>query len=171
MGNYTIKLLSFSDSRKFFESMTNNKNRLEDFFAGTVKHTQTLESTINYCREIELRIEKKEYFPYLIFDKDTLIGFIDFKNIDWSVPKAEIGAFIDHNFEGKGIITQSFKYLLKEVVKKHEFKKLYCRISKDNIRSIKLALGCGFTLEGVMQRDYCTTDGKLIDLNYYGMLI
>ena len=168
MDDYTIRLLTTQDAQLFFELIQTNKHRLEDFFAGTVKYTQTESDTIAYCETIAKRIELKEYYPYLIFYNEKLIGFIDFKNIDWNIPKAELGAFIDVNFEGSGIITKSFRYLLENVVKIHEFKKLFCRISKENYRSIALAERCGFRLEGVLTKDYRTTKGELIDLNYYG---
>ncbi|WP_299680840.1 GNAT family N-acetyltransferase [uncultured Tenacibaculum sp.] len=168
MDNFTIRLLTIEDAEIFFELIQNNKSRLEDFFAGTIKYTQTKESTLNYCRTIEDKIKLRTYYPYLIFKNEKLIGFIDFKNIDWSIPKTELGAFIDVNFEGKGIITKSFITLLESVVKKHGFKKLFCRISQRNVRSIALAERCGFRLEGTISNDYRTTNGELIDLNYYG---
>ncbi|SNR15203.1 GNAT family N-acetyltransferase [Tenacibaculum jejuense] len=168
MYNFTIRLLTVEDTEVFFELIQNNKSRLEDFFAGTIKYTQTKESTLNYCKTIESKIKQRAYYPYLIFNNEELIGFIDFKNIDWSIPKAELGAFIDINFEGKGIITKSFTTLLESVVKTHGFKKLFCRISQRNVKSIALAERCGFCLEGTITKDYRTTNGELIDLNYYG---
>ena len=99
-----------------------------------------------------------------------LIGFIDIKNIDWEVPKAELGAFIDKNYEGKGIITHHLTHLIDTIVQRHGFKKLLCRIAKENKRSIQVAIACGFLYEGTIKRDYRTTDGRLIDLNYYGKL-
>ncbi len=171
--NTTISLLSSKKAELFFELIKNNKHRLEDFFAGTVKRTNTLSDTIQYCLEVDERISFQQYLPYLIIDEvnNKVIGFIDFKNIDWSIPKAELGAFIDLNYEGKGIVTKTFNNLLEEVIKKHQFKKLFCRISKDNTRSIRLALRCGFKQEGIIRSDYRTTKGELIDLNYYGKVI
>lgn len=172
MKDYTVRLVSQKDAVAFFNLLQRNKNRLEDFFAGTIRCTQTLQETIDYCKNIEDRIERKEYLPYLIFNKaNTPIGFIDFKNMDWSIPKAELGAFIDVNSEGKGIITKTFKHLLEEVVNIHQFKKLFCRIAEENVRSIQLALRCGFKLEGVITNDYKTTKGELVDLNYYGKIM
>lgn len=173
MKDITISLLSSKKAALFFELIVNNKHRLEDFFAGTVKRTNTLTDTISYCIEIDEKISLKQYFPYLIIDElnNKAIGFVDFKNIDWSVPKAELGAFIDLNFEGKGIVTKTFNFLLEEVVGKHQFKKLFCRISEENKRSIQLALRCGFKHEGIIRSDYKTTKGELIDLNYYGKVL
>ncbi len=171
-NNYQIILLREEDSASFFTLIEKNKERLSDFFAGTVAKTTTLEATEAYCKEIMTRIEDRTYYPYLIKEKASgkLIGFIDIKNIDWNVPKAELGAFIDMDDEGKGIITHHLTHLIHTIVTEYGFKKLFCRIAKENKRSIQVALNCGFEYEGTMRRDYRTTDGRLVDLNYYGKL-
>ena len=169
---YYLKLLSQSYGEAFFNLIENNRSRLEDFFAGTVCKTETLEDTLSYCEEIEERIKAKTYFPYLIIEtvSQKVIGLIDVKNIDWEIPKAELGAFIDQNHEGKGIITALGKELIHQIIKEHQFKKLLCRAASRNTRSIKVIERIGFELEGTIRRDYRTTKGELVDLNYYGKL-
>ncbi|AXT59667.1 N-acetyltransferase [Aquimarina sp. AD10] len=172
MQDFKVELLTKSNSDLFFHLIDTNRNRLEDFFAGTVARTLTLEDTKEYCAEIETKIKEKTYFPYMIIDQKTkmFIGLIDVKNIDWSIPKAELGAFIDSNFEGKGIVFNSVSGLIDEIVKEHGFKKLLCRISNRNSRSINVALKSGFELEGTIRYDYKTTKGEIVDLNYYGKI-
>lgn len=171
-NNYQFELLQEEDSLSFFTLIQENKERLNDFFAGTVTKTNTLEDTQAYCKEISKRIQDCAYYPYSIKEKVSgdFIGFIDVKNIDWEVPKAELGAFIDVNSEGKGIITHHLTYLIDLIVQEHGFKKLLCRIASENKRSIQVALNCGFEYEGTIRRDYRTTNGRLVDLNYYGKL-
>ncbi len=171
-NNYLFELLQEEDSLSLFSLIQENKERLNDFFAGTVSKTGTLKATQEYCKEIMTRIKDRTYFPYLIKEKTSqkLVGFIDVKNIDWDVPKAELGAFIDQESEGKGIITHHLTYLIDIIVQEHGFKKLLCRIASENKRSIQVALNCGFEFEGTIRRDYRTTNGRLVDLNYYGKL-
>lgn len=171
MEDYKIQLLNIEQSKAFFELIDANRKRLEDFFAGTVKHTDTLENALIYCKEIESRIKAKTYYPYVIIKEESIIGLIDVKNIDWSIPKAELGAFIDAKHEGAGIITMSVKYVIDELVQMHHFKKLYCRVADRNKRSIKVVLNSGFELEGIIRRDYKTTNGEIVDVNYYGKLL
>jgi len=171
-SDYKLKLISEKDSQSFFTLIKNNQNRLEDFFAGTISKTKTLQHTKEFCKEIELKIERKEYFPYLIIEisSNQPIGLIDLKNMDWNIPKGELGAFIDVNFEGKGIITTLAAKLINQIVAEHKFKKLLCRVASRNKRSIRVVEAIGFTLEGTIRRDYKTTKGELVDLNYYGRL-
>lgn len=168
--NYTISLLKTIESKAFFKLIDNNRERLEDFFAGTVSKTKTIEDTINYCKTIEERITKKSYFPFMIIDTETnnFVGLIDVKNIDWNVPKAELGSFIDKAYESKGIITKAASLVVNHIIEKHQFKKLLCRANSRNLGSIGVILKNGFELEGTIRNDYRTTKGEIVDLNYYG---
>jgi len=170
LNNYRLMLLNLDKSEAFFSLIESNRDRLEDFFAGVVKQTRTVEMTYLYCKEVEKKIGQKTYFPYLIIDSkvDKIIGLIDVKNIDWHIPKAELGAFIDAEYEGKGIVTKQVGGLIDDIVELYQFKKLFCRVAPKNKRSIAVVLNLGFELEGQIKCDYRTTHGKLVDLNYYG---
>jgi RimJ/RimL family protein N-acetyltransferase len=170
--NYKIDLLNTAESEAFFSLIDTNRVRLEDFFAGTVSKTRTLEDTLEYCTEIQNRIEAKTYFPYMITDINTgqFVGLVDVKNIDWNVPKAELGSFIDSRYEGKGIVTKAANLVVDYIVEKHKFLKLLCRANSRNKGSIAVILKNGFELEGTIRKDYRTTKGEIVDLNYYGRI-
>ncbi|MEO1032507.1 MAG: GNAT family protein [Bacteroidota bacterium] len=168
--NYKIALLRREDGEAFFNLIENNRVRLEDFFAGTVSKTMTLEATLNYCDDIQKRIADISYLPYMITDLNTqqFVGLVDVKNIDMNVPKAELGSFIDSRYEGKGIVTKATKHVMDHIVKEYKFIKLLCRANSRNKGSIAVILKNGFELEGTIRKDYRTTKGEIVDLNYYG---
>ncbi len=172
MDKFKLKLLSKDDGQSFYSLIQNNRSRLEDFYAGTIARTLTLKATQEYCIELGQKIQKKEYYPYLIIDidSDKPVGLIDLKNIDWNIPKGELGAFIDSDFEGKGLVTALGKDLIEQIVSEHKFKKLLCRVAEKNVRSVRVVERIGFELEGTIRRDYKTTKGDLVDLNYYGKI-
>ncbi|MDT0558648.1 GNAT family protein [Ichthyenterobacterium sp. W332] len=169
---YSISLLDSSQGEQLFSLIANNRSRLEDFFAGTVSKTETLEATIAYSKVIEMRIAEKSYFPFMIIDTNTnqFAGLVDVKNIDWSIPKAELGAFIDTHYESKGIVTEATRLVIDYIVEQYGFKKLLCRAAPVNKGSIRVILKNGFELEGTIRRDYKTTKGEVVDLNYYGRI-
>lgn len=168
--HYNIELLQADESEAFFNLMDSNRPRLEDFFAGTVSKTLTLKATEEYCVEIQQRIKDLRYLPYMITDLRTnaFVGLVDVKNIDMKVPKAELGSFIDGNYEGKGIVTEATKLVVDHIVERYKFIKLLCRASSRNKGSIAVILKNGFELEGTIRKDYRTTKGEIVDLNYYG---
>jgi len=169
---YEKVILKPDQSELFFNLIDNNRKRLEAFFAGTVSKTKTLAEAFDYCKLIDKRIKDKSYLPFVIIEIHTnnFVGLIDVKNIDWPIPKAEIGYFIDSNYEGKGIISDGLGLLVTHLVETYDFKKLLCRANCNNIGSLKVALKNGFELEGTIRRDYKTTKGELVDLNYYGRI-
>lgn len=170
--HFDITEFDTQQSEAFYTMVDSNRARLEDYFAGTVKHTQTLADTKQYCLDMATRIQQKNYFVFIIICKKTgqYIGLIDVKNIVWSVPKAEIGYFIDTVYEGKGIISNALPCVLQHLQQAHQFKKLLCRANSKNVASIGVALSNGFELEGTIRNDYKTTDNEIVDLNYYGKI-
>ena len=170
--HYTFQLFDPGKGELFFNLIKNNEDRLEDFFPGTLSENKTLADTQDYCESVVQRIANKSYFPYTIQDDRTgrLIGLVDLKNINWKVPKGELGYFVDRDYAGKGLISKAVGLLVDYLVAEYGFKKLLCRANDQNIGSIKVALKNGFELEGTIRNDHATTSGEVVDLNYYGRI-
>jgi ribosomal-protein-serine acetyltransferase len=170
--NYSFKLITLNDVDAYYDLIARNRARLEQFFAGTVALTQTPESTQKHLEDITTKQNKQHYFSFLIIDTtiNSLIGSIQIKSIDWSIPKAEIGYYIDQKYEGKGITSKATAKVIQFGFDILKLSKIYIRTSAENKASIRIAEKNGFSLEGVIRRDYKTTDGTVTDLMYYGCL-
>jgi len=170
LRNYIIQPLDTKKHDAVFQLINENRPRLENYFAGTSRETETKEDAKIFCQSVESRRLKKEYFPFVIIDptNSQYIGWIDVKNIDWSIPKAELGYFIDKSFTGKGIISEGLGLVIEHINQEFDFKKLLLRISSDNHKSTQIALRNNFQLEGTIRRDYKTASGEIVDLQYYG---
>ena len=46
-------------------------------------------------------------FALVDTDTDRMAGFVDIKSIDWEYPKAELGAFMDAAYEGRGLASKA----------------------------------------------------------------
>lgn len=169
---YTIRIISKEDTLSYFQLIENNRWRLEDFVAGIVSKTNNLKDTVNFIDEIIEKNKDRTYIPYVIIDTSIqkLVGYIDVKNIDWNIPKAEVGYFIDQQYAGKGVITNALKLLVCHYFDDLKFVKLLLRIDPNNEYSRKLAEKCGFIVEGMIRMDYKTTKGEIVDLLYYGKI-
>jgi ribosomal-protein-serine acetyltransferase len=170
--NYTIRLLTTADLDDYFLMVEKNRRRLEDFFTGTVSRTRTREDTREFLADVTQRAKDRTYFPYIIFDnsQNAIAGFLDIKNIDWSIPKAELGSYIDEEYQGKGITTKAFDIFCSFCFTAYKFEKLFLRTHESNTAARRVAEKCGFQMEGIIRRDYKTTSGKLVDLIYYGRI-
>lgn len=169
-----FKIIDFDPkgAASFFKLVDDNRTRLEDFFPGTISDNNTLEDSLQYFQSVTQEIKDRSYFPFILCDKSTkeYIGLVDIKRIDWAIPKAEIGYFIDANYQGKGIISKAVAAVMVYVEKEYQFKKILCRAHSENLGSIQIALKNGFQLEGIIRNDFKTSKGELVDLNYYGRI-
>ncbi len=117
-------------------------------------------------------MKKKEFFTYLICDtiNNNIIGAVFIKDIDWNIPKSELGFFIDEAYEGKGIVTKSVSLIIDYCFEELKLNKLIIRSAEDNFSSRKVAEKNKFTLEGIIRKDIRTYDGNVVDIAYYGLL-
>ncbi len=170
--HFIIRPLAEEDLDSYFQLIQKNRKRLESFFAGTISETKTLEDTKRSVLNNIKRANEKSYFAYLIVDTRTnnLVGLLDLKNIDWNIPKSELGCFIDEDYASKGITTKASLLFCDYCFDHHKFKKLFLRTHKSNAAAIRLAENCGFQKEGVLRCDYKMSSGELVDLIYYGKL-
>lgn len=170
--NYTVRLIEISDLGKYFSLIENNRKRLEDFFTGTVSRTKTVEDTEIFLREIIQKRYAKLYYAFIIENNENkeFVGFVDIKNIDWNIPKAELGCYTDQNYAGKGITSTAFSLFVDYCFDYFGFTKLFLRTHESNIAAQKLAVNAGFQIEGKIRKDYKTTKGEVVDLIYYGKI-
>lgn len=170
--NYIIRPLEENDLLTYFSFVSRNRKRLENFFAGTVSKTYTLEDTKLFMQNMFSRRALNEYYPYITLNKITndFVSFIDLKNIDWSIPKSELGCYTDIEYTGKGITTIAIQQFVKYSFLEFNFNKIYLRTHVTNIAAQNIAEKCGFEREGIIRRDYKTTSGRIVDLIYYGRL-
>lgn len=160
------------DLQVYFEMISRNRERLLQYFAGTVSKTNNFDDTKVFLIDMENRMKERSYFPYVLVDIDTgaLIGFYDLKNIEWTVPKTEIGYFIDVQYEGKGIGAKALKVFCDHCFSAYGFEKLFIRTHESNLPARRIAEKCGFEMEGTIRKDYRTSSGELVDVLYYGLI-
>lgn len=160
------------DYRGYFNLVAKNRQRLEKYFPLTVKSTQNIEATKRYIQERMYLSDKLEFISFIILLKGQpdIAGLVFLKNIDWNIPKSEIGFFIDKDLEGRGIITEAVKVVVKHSFEKLHINKLYMRAGEDNPGSSRIAEKCGFRLEGKLRNDFKAHNGQLLDVLYYGLI-
>ena len=170
--NYIVRLIEINDLEQYYLLIENNRKRLEDFFTGTVSRTNTFEETKIFIKENVQKSFAKLYYPFIIENTETneIVGFIDIKNIDWNIPKAELGCYTDEKYAGKGITSTAFSLVVEYCFKNLGFKKLFLRTHQSNFSAQRLAEKSGFEIEGRIRSDYKTTKGEIVDLIYYGKL-
>ena len=90
------------------------------------------------------------------------------KNIDWRIPKCELGYFIDKSFEGKGIMSKVIDDTISYCFNDLKMEKIFLKIGPENIGSKRIAERKGFVLEGVLRKEFRLETNELVDVEYYG---
>src|ERR1043165_5824363 len=170
--HYTIRLLTEDDLHAYYSLIDRNRQRLQDFFAGTVAATGTLETTHTHVKDVIAKCEDRTHFPFVVTDNanDALIASIQIKSLDWRIPKAELGYYVDADHEGKGIVTKAVSKIITYGFEELGLFKMFIRTHEHNISSRKVAEKNGLIYEGTIRADYKTTGGDIVDIMYYGML-
>ncbi|UOB16147.1 GNAT family N-acetyltransferase [Abyssalbus ytuae] len=169
---FLLREVEIEDLNNFYNLIDSNREIIQRFLAGLVSKTTSLASTRVFIDDAKKRKVQRKYFIYVIVDKlsNEFIMFFDLKNIDWSIPKAEMGCFIDKEYKGKGLTTNYMNFFLDYCFNELELKKVFLRTHITNVPMRIIADKCGFQREGVIRSDYRTSFGELIDVFYYGLL-
>jgi ribosomal-protein-serine acetyltransferase len=167
---HALRPIAAGDGPALFHLIDTNRARLEDFFAGTVAVTRTLADTEQHVVNMLAKVEAHTYFPFALVDTRTndLVGFVDIKNIDWNIPKAELGAFMDAAYEGQGLASKALEAITRYAFDVLHVDKLLIRTHEGNNGARRVVEKNGYQLEGTVRKDYRTTAGVVVDLMYYG---
>ena len=130
------------------------------------------ETEIN-LRKAHINFLKRESFRFLIFQKATneFIGTASLQGIDWTIPKCEIGYWINTKFSGNGYMTEEVKALTDFGLNEIEFKRIEIRCESTNLKSRAIPEKLGYELEGILRNDDLSADGsKLTDTCFYSII-
>lgn len=169
---YELYPLSSSEVDSFYTLVSTNRPRLEAFFAGLVMYTQSKEDTLSFLQGVDAKRADRTYLPYILKKKgeQAIACFLDIKNINWRIPKAEIGCFADEQQEGKKLTQVALQHFVAFCFHDLGFLKLFLRTHEANMAARTIAEKTGFELEGKIRKDYKSTSGEVVDLLYYGQI-
>ena len=160
-----------SDTNAFYMLVQENKTRLAPAFPSRVQVTKRYEEALRLIKRFRVDWQLGQVYAFGIWGKNTnkYIGDISLKNFDHSVPKAEIGYYLDSPSEGKGYGTEALQAVINFAFNQLSVNKLYIRCALQNSRSYSLAERCGFRREGLIRQDFRDHSRQLIDVYYYGL--
>jgi RimJ/RimL family protein N-acetyltransferase len=109
-------------------------------------------------------------FSVTKLDSGIKIGVCSIQGIDYLNKKAEIARFLwDKDSVGLGFGTEILNYLIQFSFNKINLNKISMSSVSSNIAAKKSCLKVGFKLEGILREQFYT-DGKYLDVNYFGLL-
>ncbi len=163
-----LALIEKRHYKKFFKFIEKNREYYRGIlhFVDNLKNEKDSEDFI--FNSLKMMIEGKMVF-WGIWSKENIIGEVSVRDIDEEFKSAEIGYFIDKDYEGNGIVSQACKILINYVFKEFDIERLELGCDVKNIKSQYIADKLGFIKEGIARKSF-VADGKLIDCNIYSLL-
>lgn len=160
-----------NDGEQLYDLLQDNRVYLEDAFPSTLNENSSKEKSEWYVRVRFAKWLLQEEYCFGVWDNDSakLIGFIRLFRIDWHIPKAEVGFFIDRDFSSKGIMTEVLLVTIRFAFTQLKLEKISLRTAMDNYASQRLARKCGFRREGDLRADFKKTSGEIIDVMVLGL--
>lgn len=123
----------------------------------------TLEDSETDIRNARLKFLERTDLRLLLTLKETgqIIGCSGLHRINWEARKFEIGYWVRTSFSKQGMITEAADAITNFAVHELQANRIEIRCDERNMQSAKVAQRLGFTLEGILRKDACGTDGSL----------
>ena len=160
-----------ADAGRLWELVSTNRDRLIESFPILLSAVRDEASAREFIRLLIQEFGERKTLCYSIRKSDDLaiIGHCVIRGLDWTVPKGEIGYWIDAGFEGKGYVREAVDTLVRFAFEKLAIRKLFLRALPGNSRSHALAEKCGFSREGYLKDEFATGTGLVSDIVYFGL--
>jgi [ribosomal protein S5]-alanine N-acetyltransferase len=145
---------------------------LSPAFTGRLARVRALDDARVQLAQLRTDWDNRKQFDFGIWLKEsnTYIGDIALKNIDRSVPKAELGLYFTDLTDMKPLAREALRAVLGFAFEDVQLNKVYMRCTQQNDICTQLAEQCGFVKEGVLRSDFRGADAEeLLDLSYFGM--
>ncbi|MCT9852108.1 GNAT family N-acetyltransferase [Priestia megaterium] len=154
-----IRMPMPGDGQAVFQAINESIEDLRPWmaFAQENQNEETVEINI---RKSYAEFLQREDLRLHIFLKDTgeFIGSSGLHRINWSIPKFEIGYWINSRFSKKGYMKEAVEGIVNFSLDELRAKRLEIRCDPKNIRSRAIPEKLGFKLEGILENDKLTAN-------------
>ncbi len=127
------------------------------------------ESLVRARARFTLR-EDLRFHLFLREDRACFVGSTGLHHIDWSVPRFEIGYWLDTRFTGQGFATEAVRGITDFAFRELEAERLEIWCDPRNERSAAVARRSGFRQEALLRHNERDTAGELCDSLCFGLL-
>jgi ribosomal-protein-serine acetyltransferase len=158
------------------------ERHVEDYFALIERNKEYLQAWIDveayegpletlkaYMKQRLLQFVNGEGYHLGIWYLDTLAGILDYRP-NWKNLTVELGYWLDAALQGKGIVTQACRTMVRYAFEEHHMQKVVISCAIDNPRSRAVAERLGFLQEGIL-RQVVRLHDRSVDGVFYGLLV
>lgn len=149
----SLKLRNAKDAEAFFNLVDKNREEFRKWLPwvdSTISPKDTNEFIIKCLDDFE----KKKSADFGILYENKWVGSMGYNNIDIANKKAEIGYWLDKDYQGKGIMTDCVRAIIDYGFKELDLHRIEIKCASSNAKSKAVPERLGFTLEGTLRDDH-----------------
>ena len=153
------------DGAMLCQAITASLPELRRFLASLpwVAAEPSVAASETWCRQAQANVIARTDLPFLLLDKadGALRGVVGLHRPDWATPKAEIGYWGHSGHAGQGWVSEGVAAVAALAFHTLGLVRLELVTDEANAASRRLALRCGFALQGVLRHERRAPDGTL----------
>lgn len=149
----SLKLRKPEDAEEFFRLVDKNRVTFREYLAW-VDMTTSPEDVEEFILKCKKGFEEKTSADFGVKYEGKWVGSMGFHDIDMTHEKAAIGYWLDLDYQGKGIMTECVKAIIKYGFEELKLNRIEIECEANNSRSKAIPEKLGFTLEGKIRANH-----------------
>lgn len=167
---FQIREAKTQDAGRIYNAINEHRDYLRTWLP-FVDNLKCISDEENFLSSTLSIIYEERNIVFVIENNNTFYGLIGFINTDNINHRIEIGYWLLPEYQGKGIMTQCVKHLVKWVIQERNMNRIQIRCAVGNAPSNAIPQRLGFHFEGVERQGELLINGKYTDLNVYSLCV
>ena len=163
-----LRVLEERHVEDYFALIERNKEHLHAWIA-VEAYEGSVETLRAYVKQRLLQFVNGEGYHLGIWYQGALVGILDYR-LNGRSRSVELGYWLDEAMQGKGIVTQACRTMVRHAFEEHRVHKVVISCATDNPRSRAVAERLGFLQEGILRQADRLHD-RYVDMVFYGLLV
>ncbi|WP_079529523.1 GNAT family N-acetyltransferase [Halobacillus hunanensis] len=154
--NIHLRTFKTSDAQAMLKLQKENRDFFEQFAMTRTRNFYTIEGQLERIKKAEenMRQDKDYYFGIFENGENRLVGTINlFHILRGSSQSAVIGYFLDKEYNGKGLMTEATRLIVKYAFDELKLHRIEAGVQLHNIGSIRVLEKSGFHQEGIARKN------------------
>jgi len=163
-----LKEIQLNDANAIFEIIDHQRDYLREWLP-FIDYTKQAGDTRAYILSLYDRPYNHRDMVFTIWYQSKVAGLMGLKGTDRDNHKTEIGYWLSHDMQGKGIVTKSCYRLTQYLFENMSMNRIQIRVGVENVKSKNIPKRLGFKFEGIERCGELLLSGYT-DLEVYSML-
>lgn len=158
-----LRPATIADAPDFYDAIKESQKELS-INVGWCKELPSFEKVQENIINAESKWILREAFSFLLIEKesDKVVGDLLIHEINWKIPKFEIGYWIRTSCTGKGFATEAVNITTRFLFTHFKANRVEIQCDSDHVKSMKIPQELGYEHEATLKKSHRKNSGELI---------